>query len=586
MKKKLLIVFILILGISGALFIYFRNLEKYNTNFDKYVEEDGDYEPENTIDIVKLLIEVRAGRQNVKDKFLLKLKDHKNTIGYYSNLILASRYDSRNKDAEEYYQNALELYPTNNVRFNYASYLARIGKTTEAINEYLSILPETRALEALTDLNVDLKTICDSLVEKRCWKDLEQLLENKIQDDSSLIKYYAQALFEQEKYSNALPLLEKLYGADSTDQDIGWWYGSSLEQTNQTDKAKEIYSSIGSKGAYRLGILLENNKQYKEALEAYKSSNEPISLWRAGRMQEESGLKEQALETYLKIVELESAYQDDAAYRAYVLSKRLGKDNSQKLMDILSKHPAWMERMGMSFDFDRIITIDYKKPEFLETVEMYESHGLEEAAAIELSIGSKFAKVEDKLALGDWYLQKGDIYMSVIWGLRSIMDVPNRRGYELSHPQPFGEFVLKASEEFNVEPELIWATMKEESTFKPDVSSWAGAMGLMQIMPATGKDIASRLKTTIEDKDLLNPEINIRFGTYYISSMLKMFSGDIDKAMAAYNGGPGNVTRWNNSSIGKAKEDFPTAITFFETQEYITKVKNSYLIYKWLYSKK
>jgi len=586
MKKKLLIVFILILGISGALFIYFRNLEKYNTNFDKYVEEDGDYEPENTIDIVKLLIEVRAGRQNVKDKFLLKLKDHKNTIGYYSNLILASRYDSRNKDAEEYYQNALELYPTNNVRFNYASYLARIGKTTEAINEYLSILPETRALEALTDLNVDLKTICDSLVEKRCWKDLEQLLENKIQDDSSLIKYYAQALFEQEKYSNALPLLEKLYGADSTDQDIGWWYGRSLEQTNQTDKAKEIYSSIGSKGAYRLGILLENNKQYKEALEAYKSSNEPISLWRAGRMQEESGLKEQALETYLKIVELESAYQDDAAYRAYVLSKRLGKDNSQKLMDILSKHPAWMERMGMSFDFDRIITIDYKKPEFLETVEMYESHGLEEAAAIELSIGSKFAKVEDKLALGDWYLQKGDIYMSVIWGLRSIMDVPNRRGYELSHPQPFGEFVLKASEEFNVEPELIWATMKEESTFKPDVSSWAGAMGLMQIMPATGKDIASRLKTTIEDKDLLNPEINIRFGTYYISSMLKMFSGDIDKAMAAYNGGPGNVTRWNNSSIGKAKEDFPTAITFFETQEYITKVKNSYLIYKWLYSKK
>lgn len=574
------------MGISGALFIYFRNSEKYNTNLDKYVEEDGDYEPENTIDIVKLLIEVRAGRQNVKDKFLLKLKDHKNTIGYYSNLILASRYDSRINNAEEYYQNALELYPTNNVRFNYASYLARIGKTTEAIKEYLSILPETRALEALTNLNVDLKTICDSLVEKKCWKDLEQLLENKIQEDSSLIKYYAQALFEQEQYTKALPLLEKLYSANSTDQDIGWWYGRTLEQNNQTDKAKEIYSSIGAKGAYRLGVLLENNKQYKEALEAYKNSNEPISLWRAGRMQEESGLKEQALETYLKIIEVESAYQDDAAYRAYVLSKRLGKDNSQKLMDILSKHPAWMERIGKSFDFDRIITIDYEKPEFLETVEMYESNGLEEAAAIELSIGSKLAKVEDKLALGDWYLEKGDIYMSVIWGLRSIMDVPNKRGYELSHPRPFEEYVLKAAQEFNVEPELIWATMKEESTFKPDVSSWAGAMGLMQIMPATGKDIASRLKTTIEDKDLLNPEINIRFGTYYISSMLKMFSGDIDKAMAAYNGGPGNVTRWNNSSVGKTKEDFPTAITFFETQEYITKVKNSYHIYKWLYGSK
>jgi soluble lytic murein transglycosylase len=266
------------------------------------------------------------------------------------------------------------------------------------------------------------------------------------------------------------------------------------------------------------------------------------------------------------------------------LSKRLVKTNTEKLLDILSKHPAWMERIGREFDFDQVVELDYKKPEFLETVELYQTNGLDESAAIELSIGSKLAKVEDKLALGDWYLEKGDLYTSVLWGLRSLMDVPNKRGYELSHPRPYEDIVLKASKEFNVEPELIWATMKEESTFKHDVSSWAGAMGLMQIMPATGKDIASRLNTTIEDNDLFNPEINIRFGTFYISSMLKMFSGDIDKAMAAYNGGPGNVSRWSNSPMGKTKEDFPTAITYFETQEYITKVKNSYHVYKWLYS--
>ena len=105
----------------------------------------------------------------------------------------------------------------------------------------------------------------------------------------------------------------------------------------------------------------------------------------------------------------------------------------------------------------------------------------------------------------------------------------------------------------------------------------------MQIMPSTGKDIASRLGLTSTDNDLLNHEINIRFGTFYINSMLNMFNADIDKAMAAYNGGPGNVKKWLNSSFVTSDEDFPTAITFLETQEYITKVRNSYLIYKWLY---
>ena len=132
-------------------------------------------------------------------------------------------------------------------------------------------------------------------------------------------------------------------------------------------------------------------------------------------------------------------------------------------------------------------------------------------------------------------------------------------------------------------PHLIWAIIREESYYRADIISWAGAIGLMQIMPATGQDIASRLSMTIEDSDLTNPEINIEFGTFYIRAMLDMFSEDTDKALAAYNGGPGNVSRWSNSVLGTTKEDFPTAITFFETQEYITKVKNSYHIYKWLY---
>ena len=111
--------------------------------------------------------------------------------------------------------------------------------------------------------------------------------------------------------------------------------------------------------------------------------------------------------------------------------------NTDNLLEILSKHPSWMKRIQQEYSWDDIVDIEYEKPEFLEMVELYKENGLEEASEIELSIGSKFAKVEEKLALGDWYLKKGDIYQSVVWGLRSLNDKPNRQGYKLAYPLPF-----------------------------------------------------------------------------------------------------------------------------------------------------
>jgi soluble lytic murein transglycosylase len=588
MKAKLLISItgiLILLAVLGGAFYYYRQHYRqpdYNTELENLVNENGEYQPDNAIDIINLLLDVQKGRQQVRDEFLLKLSKNKNAIGYYSNVILANNYNIKNKDAEGFYETALELYPTNDVRFNYASFLAKNNKREKAIDEYLKILPQERALQALIDLEADNEEICKALVETKSWDTLENFTKPRSENDFVMKKYYARALFEKQQYTSAIPVLESLYEHNPEDSDIGWWYGRALELTEETEKAKEIYSSIGEKGAYRLGIILENEGMTDAALEAFKSSNEAVSLWKAARMQEESGMKEAALKTYLKVTELEGSYQDDAAYRAYILSKRMNK-NTDNLLEILSKHPSWMKRIQQEYSWDDIVDIEYEKPEFLEMVELYKENGLEEASEIELSIGSKFAKVEEKLALGDWYLKKGDIYQSVVWGLRSLNDKPNRQGYKLAYPLPFEEYVKKSAEKYNVDPYLIWAVMREESYYRADVVSWAGAIGLMQIMPATGQDIASRLNMTIEDNDLTNPEINIEFGTFYIRSMLNMFSEDVDKALAAYNGGSGNVSRWSNSPLGTSKEDFPTAITFFETQEYITKVKNSYYIYKWLY---
>ncbi len=345
----------------------------------------------------------------------------------------------------------------------------------------------------------------------------------------------------------------------------------------------KIYSSIGEKGAYRLGIILRSTSGSLAAAEAFGNSSEAVSLWRAARIWDEAGMHEKAIETYARIAESKGSYQDDAAYRAYVLSNRLGRSDVGKFIEVLSEYPAWMTRIGKEPVMRELYEVSYSKPDFLYRVELYEKDGYTEASAIELAIGTKNTDLEKKLALGDWYQERGEYYRSIIWGIQSLDEKPTRRGYELAYPCAFEDLVSAASREYNVEAALIRAVIREESHFKHDAVSSAGAMGLMQIMPATGKDIASRLKIGIEDGDLLNPEISIRFGTFYINSMLNMFDLDIDKAMAAYNGGPGNANTWLKSGFGTEKEDFPTAITFSETQEYITKVKNTYYIYKWLY---
>jgi len=102
----------------------------------------------------------------------------------------------------------------------------------------------------------------------------------------------------------------------------------------------------------------------------------------------------------------------------------------------------------------------------------------------------------------------------------------------------------KSSSEFNVDPWLVAALIRVESAGNPDAVSNVGAIGLTQIMPETGRDIANVLNIDNFSVSMLyNPEINVRMGTYYISWLLNKFNGDMNKAIAAYNWGPGHIER-------------------------------------------
>ena len=129
--------------------------------------------------------------------------------------------------------------------------------------------------------------------------------------------------------------------------------------------------------------------------------------------------------------------------------------------------------------------------------------------------------------------------------LEQGIDPEWREAWNLAWPRPFDTSVREAAQEFGADPALVYAVMREESTYRARVTSPAGAMGLMQIIPRTGSRIAESLDAgTFEPENLLNPETNIRFGSYYLKKLLRRFDGSSPLAIAAYNAGPEIVSEW------------------------------------------
>jgi len=155
-----------------------------------------------------------------------------------------------------------------------------------------------------------------------------------------------------------------------------------------------------------------------------------------------------------------------------------------------------------------------------------------------------------------------------------------RKGMEYLYPRPFLDEVKKAAERFKVEENLVWAIMRQESAFNPNATSWVGAAGLMQLMPATARSEAKALE--MKNYNLYNAGQNIILGTAHIARLLKSF-GKVEQAVAAYNGGSGSVRRWLAGRKDVPLDEWIESVRFEETNDYVRKVMANLYIYRALY---
>ena len=155
---------------------------------------------------------------------------------------------------------------------------------------------------------------------------------------------------------------------------------------------------------------------------------------------------------------------------------------------------------------------------------------------------------------------------------------------KLVYPTKYSEIVEKYAEENCVDKYLIYALIKAESNFNPDVTSEAGAKGLMQLMEETAVERSNIInENTAESYDLYDSETNIKLGTSYFAYLLGLYDGNTILALTAYNAGLGNVLEWIKDGIIKSDGSDIENIPYKETSNYVRKILRDYQMYLKLY---
>ncbi|MEQ6342949.1 MAG: transglycosylase SLT domain-containing protein [Gammaproteobacteria bacterium] len=170
------------------------------------------------------------------------------------------------------------------------------------------------------------------------------------------------------------------------------------------------------------------------------------------------------------------------------------------------------------------------------------------------------------------------------WHDRAIFTVaraPRQDDLDLLFPLEHRERVESQARDRDIDPAWVYGILRQESAFVPDARSPVGALGLMQIMPATGGMIAKSLKTRLSNpNDLLLPDTSIRFGAAYLRSRLDTFDNNAMLATAAYNAGAGRVKQWLPQDRVIAADLWVENVPFKETRDYVRRVLTYTVIYQ------
>jgi soluble lytic murein transglycosylase len=438
------------------------------------------------------------------------------------------------------------------------------------------------------------------------------LLKNVKGDERSRVLYkYAMSQFRQKKYSES----SKNFGRLGSPKSM-YWRAKSYYRTDKRGgfvRTKEEFESkypgnrrlaliylMEADEFRRKGRIIEAEKGYKKVLSRF-SKNTEEALWGLGWMHYTAGNYEKALHYFRKL----SSFSKSREYYKYMYwkaktqekmwnscelekgEKDAGDICSKKDTDFFSGIPFNESYYGYLIKFrnhpgklpEKVIL---SKParldgEVYERIEALSLLGMRDEAALEVeSLLKKTRKLKEFLYVG-FIAMELDQYKDVI-AFAEPLDA--REFLPYSYPHGFWDHVNQAARIKGLDQYLISAVIREESRFDREAVSFAGAIGLMQLMPGTADMIKRKAGVTLDGKrDLMDAGKNILLGSHFLSGLMNEFN-KIPLAIAGYNAGKNAVKRWIANLSTEDLTEFIENIPYRETRKYVKRVLKSYWQYR------
>jgi soluble lytic murein transglycosylase len=204
------------------------------------------------------------------------------------------------------------------------------------------------------------------------------------------------------------------------------------------------------------------------------------------------------------------------------------------------------------------------------------------ASTHQTTTAEEFAWVNELRGMGgDWHAAHLAARRSVGGAAPVVLGDSRPEVLRSVYPDRYLQEVREASAPYGFEPRFFHALIREESTFNASVVSWAGAVGLSQVMPATAKYVAKGLGIPYDKSRLVEPAYNLSLGASYLDEVLERFGGSPYLALAAYNAGPYRVETWTKRNGVIPTDEFVELIPFRETRGYVKRVMGSWQLMAW-----
>ncbi len=486
-----------------------------------------------------------------------------------------------------------------------ADLLLKGGHFNDAANEYRSLLNsvspgERPAIQLALGVslrragkNSDAKQILDSLSNLTPEQNAERLynlgwVARSTNDEDGVVK----TLDQLRQSTPNSPWMEQALLS------VGNMYLLKPDYDRAIDFYRELQQRFpnGSRAAYahwkvawlslRKGRNVEARKEFEQHIALYPNSSEvSAALYWRGRLAEEDNDPAMAQAYYQKISERFRNY-----YYGNLARLRLEKI---KVQDD-PPHYALLDRVPPIGTASKVVADDppttnlrVQKAELLENGALMDFSIRELQAAADEEKGNWLARETARL-----YQDLGRYDMALRAMKRAApnyfaVDLPilPRDYWEALFPRPYWTDIKRYSSQNALDPYLVASLIRQESEFNPTAVSRAKAVGLMQLLPATGKSVAREEKIRHYSSDnLLTPGVNVQLGTRYFRSMVDKF-GAFEYALAAYNAGSDRVDTWLGYGQYRDPQEFVESIPFTETREYVQAILRNESVYRQLYGK-